>query len=380
MGILDGKFVPDDGRNNGSRNGGNDNNNRGNNKNRNKNKKRNRDEFRQRRNFSDGGDYNFHRSSYLNDDDDNDYEDNRPNNEEHDRRADSIYEFCNNFTDNVDNYKSLQDIIIEDFPDVIPYIKQYYNVKNSPKFQDALNKLILIICTDKFSKALISILEARAWEGDVYNNIWDSIGFGVSVALETNHERMHSDTIRMYVTRMIPRLYKTEINELRTQTGVTGDLALDLIIAIPIGPNDWNGATIDAFYERFLDKMLIHAEDNMDILNWEVQGMLYEKFFGKTKTALKVIGKYLTTKAVSESDNVVVNAVYEEFQKMLYSKLDKYDISDIEYVMSFVAKKRQENPDDIIIYNSVKASQYENVRKGLMSLMDRVPATMKYLA
>lgn len=345
--------------------------------NKNKNRNRDRNEFRPKRRYDDD-DYKFRRSSYLAGGDDEPEE--RQPKVDKDRRADAIFDFCERFADNIDSYKTLQEVITDDFPEVIVYVKQYYNVKNNQLFQDALNKLILLMCTPKFSSALVNILEARFWDGEVYDKIWDSIGFGVSIALETNHERMHSETIRTYVTRMLPRLYKAEINEMCSSTGITRDLALDLMIAIPVPMNDWNNATLDVFYSRFLDKMLIHAEDNMDILNWETQGMLYERFFGKSKTALKVIGKYLTTKVVPESDSTVVNAVYEEFQKMLYSKLDRYDISDIEYVLGFVAKKRQENPNVDIIYNSVKASKYENVRKGLMSTMDRIPETMKYLA
>ena len=332
-----------------------------------------------RRSFSDN-DLSFRGSSYLSNVEFDEEED-RVDTTESDKRADKVIGFCENFASNTDNFRTLQDILIEEFPEVIPYIKKYYDSRNTPMFQDALNKLIKIMCTTHFANTLNSVLESKVWENDgVFGDIWDSIGFGLSLALETNHERMHADVIRKYVTKIIPRLFKPEISDIRSISGVTGDLALDLIIALPVAATDWTGATLDAFYQRFLDKMLIHAEDNMDILNWEVQGVLYEKFFGKSKTALKVIGKYLTSEPIQSQESPVVNAVYAEFQKMLYSKLDNYDIGEIEYVLSFVAKKRQENPDKDIMFNSVRASEYDNVRKALISTMDRIPETKKYLA
>lgn len=298
-----------------------------------------------------------------------------------DKRADEINSFCDNFTDNTDNYRALQDIVSNEFPDIIGYIRAYYSGKNTPLFIDSLNRLVKIMSTTQFANVLNGILTSGIWTEDgTYDKIWRHIGYALSVALETSHERMHTDVIRLYATNILPRMWKPEIQDITTQTGVTKDLALDLIIAIPMIDSEWNGANIDAFYHRFLDKMIIHAEDNMDVLNWEVQGMLYEKFFGKTKNALKVIGKYLVSERIETLESEVATAVYDEFKKMIFSKLDTYDINDIEYVFNFVSKYKQNNPDANMLFDSVKASEYENVRKGLLSVMDKTPDAMKYLA
>lgn len=323
----------------------------------------------------------FGRSSYLPDDmrtesyeDDND--DYRG-----DERVDSIINFCDSFADNIQNYKNLQDIVTDDFPDIIGYVRSYYSNKNRVQFIDALNKLIKTMCTTPFANVLTRVLENGIWaEDDTYDRIWASVAFGLSIALETSHDRMHSEVIRKYATVVLPRMWKPEITEIASQTGVTKDLALDMFIAIPMANDEWSGANIDAFYHRFLEKIMIHAEDNMDVLNWEVQGMLYDRIFGKNKTALKVIGKYLTSESITGIDSDVEEAVYNDFKKMLYSKLDAYDIKDIEYVFSFVAKYAKENSDKDIIFDPVIASNYENVRKGLLSVMDKNPDTMKYLA
>lgn len=372
MSLLDGRVVLD---------GESNNNNNGN---RNRNNRNDRNRRPKQRSFSDDQ-YTFSMSSYLPEEEwGKVVEPEKPVEVKKDSRADVIYEFCKDFTDNVDNYRALQDVVIDEFPNAIKYIKQYYNTKNtSPMLIDALNKLIKLMCTTQFSKVIKSVLESRVWcsDGDDrYSEIWDSIGFGLSVTLETSHSRMHTDVIRTYAFDIIPRMYKAEISDICSRTGVTRDLANDLIIAIPVIGSEWNNANLETFYGRFLDKMLIHAEDNMDVLNWEVQGVLFDYIFGKDKTALKTIGKYLTSKPVPESESEVVNAVYVEFQKMLYAKLDEYDIDKIEYVFNYVSKFRKENPGAKTLFNSVKASGFDNVRKGLLSVMDKNPDSMNTLA
>lgn len=373
MSILDGNVVLDGEVVGGGKKGGNRNK---------KNRRGNNGDRSDSRSYGDGY-YAFGRSSYLPEDvrDQEPYEEESDNEQTRDNRADAINEFCDNFTENIQNYRSLQDVIIEQFPDVIGYVKAYYSNKNKPVFIDALNRLIKTMSTTPFANTLGSVLESNIWIDDgTYDRIWSSIAFGLSIALETSYDRMHSDVVRKYATNILPRMWKPEINDVTVQTGVTKDLALDLFIAIPMANEDWSGANIDAFYHRFLDKMLIHAEDNMDVLNWETQSMLYERVFGKGKTALKVIGKYLASDAIKDIDSEVGVAVYDEFKKMLYSRLDRYDIREIEYVFEFVARYVKEHPDATIIFDSVTASKSENVRKGLLSVMDKDPEAMKYLA
>lgn len=374
MSILDGNVVLDGESRIGK-------NNRNGKKNNNRNERntggRNRDSRRYEDVYSE-----FGGSSYLPDDvRGNSYEEKDDGSYKNDNRANSIMDFCDTFADNVQNYKTLQELVSDDFPEVINYIRAYYSNKNNSSFVDALNKLIKTMCTTPFANVLSRVLETGIWtEDDTYDRIWSSIAFGLSIALETSYDRMHSDVIAKYVSTILPRMWKPEITDVAMQTGVTKDLALDLFIAIPMANDDWSGANIDAFYHRFLDKMIIHAEDNMDILNWEVQGMLYERIFGKSKTALKVIGKYLTSESVTTFESDVEEAVYNDFKKMLYSKLDAYDIKDIEYVFSFVAKFSKDNPDKDIIFDPIIASNYENVRKGLFNVIDKNPDAKKCLA
>jgi hypothetical protein len=125
--------------------------------------------------------------------------------------------------------------------------------------------------------------------------------------------------------------------------------------------------------------MLSHAEDNMDVLNYEVQGMLYNRFFGNGKTALKVIGKFLTMQPITTFESDVQEAVYKDFIKMLYTKLDKYDIKDIAYVFTFVKIYRKHEGTDTI-FVSTEASKFENVKKGLLQALDEDPEAMTYLA
>jgi len=381
MSLLDGKVVLAGERVN--NNGGNRRERRNNNRNDNdgsQNRWSNKND-NQQRNYSTSA-YNYIGSSYLTDEmraemenDDGIDRNPQPQKEvKNDPRAKAIFDFVDEFSDNTDNFRALQDIMIDRFPDAVRHIRAYYSQKNSPQFNDAANKLVKLSTTSYFSKTLKKVLEGNFWVDDegTYGKIWRSIGFLLSTALETNYNRMHGDVVRLYATEILPRMWNAEITDISSKTGVTRDLVLDLAIAIPMVGSEWNAANIDAFYPRFLDKMLVHAEDNMDVLNWEVQGMLYDEFFGKNNTGVKVIGKYLVShpKEEKDLDGEVLKRVYQDFVKMLYSKLDTQDIDKIAYVFKFVGNWKKEHDGEPTIFNAEDASKFENVRKGLLVAMD----------
>lgn len=299
-----------------------------------------------------------------------------------DKRAEAILDFCDTFQDSVNDYRSMQEHVIAEFPNVVGYLRSYYNNDSNPAFVDAENRLIKLMSTTQFANVLKSVLTNGEWNDDgTYAKIWRSIAFALSVALETSHERMHAKAIQTYAIDILPRMWNPEINEMVRECGITKDLALDLLIAIPMAGGNWNGSSMDALYMRFIDMMLEHAENNMDVLNYEVQGMLYDKLFGvKNKTALNIIGKYLVSEPMKGLTGEVTQAVYKEFIKMLYTKFDDYDVNEIAYVFRYVVKCRKENPDRNTIFAATDASAYENVRKGMMAVMDEDKDAMKYLA
>jgi hypothetical protein len=385
MSLLDGK-VTLDGEFNGGRNGRNNRNN--NDRRNNGNNGNNNGGFRENRNGKqrsyDSAGYQFNKSSYLTDEmrEAMASENQEPEKkQEHDKRADAMNAFCYDFSDNASDFKRMRDVVIDEFPDAVKYIRNYYNPKNTSLYLDAANRLIQTVCTTQFASALGSVLESGVWSDDgTYDRCWRSIAFVISAALETRYEAMHGDTVRKYATEILPRMWKPEIEEIVTETGVTKDLALDLIIAIPMVGSEWNGSNIDAFYGRFLNKMLEHAEDNMDVLNYEVQGMLYNRFFGSSNTALKVIGKFLTSEPRETFDSDVQEAVYKDFIKMLYTKLDKYDIGEIAYVFKYVSIARKHYPNVKTIFASGDVTGYDNVRKGFVKCLEDDSEAMKYLA
>ena len=390
MSLLDGKVLLDGERSNDRQNNGGHNNRQ---ERRNNRRMVVHDNIRRGYNQGNNGNYSFSHSSYLPEDMQEQIEEEQEQQEnkrqENDRRADAMNDFVDEFTGTQD-FRKLREIMTDMLPDAVRHIKGYYNPNNNKMYVDAVNRLIGVAGTTVFSKALSKVLEEGDWAEDgTYDRIWRNVAFLVSTALETAYSRMHTDVVRKYATEILPRMWKPEINEITMETGVTKDLALDLIIAIPMVGSEWNGSNIDAFYGRFLDKMMIHAEDNMDILNWEVQGMLYDRFFGNGKkgngkTALKVIGKYLVSAPKTEAElkeaGEVATAIYKEFLKMLYKKLDAYDIKDISYVFRFVADYRKDNPDADTTFNAADVKDYENVRKGLLNVMDTDKDKMEFLA
>ena len=303
-----------------------------------------------------------------------------------DKRIDDIMKFVDEYMANIEkaNYREIRDVIIDYFPAAVKRVGGYYSTKNPEKLTEALNKLVGIVATETFAKSLSKVLDSKVWMDDdecTFNHIWRYIGFILSVTLETSYQVMHDDTIVIYTEQILPRLWEPEISEMTKTIGITKDLALDLSIAIPLIGTEWDMANIRALYGRFLDKMLIHADDNADVLNYEVQGMLFDRVFGKGENALKVIGQYLVSepKNLDEMETEVQRAVYKEFVKMLYTKLDEVDIGDSAFVFRFVARYRKEHEGQKVLFTTEDATKFENARKGLLKAMED-KSIMDYLA
>lgn len=329
-----------------------------------------------------------YRSSYLDDsmDDSNSSNERKP--AKLDQRTIELDEFCDAFASTTD-YRQIRTMVQDDLPEVIKAMNYYYSNNSFDEKTAILNKFVKIVCTSKFANALASVMDSRVWLDDgTWDDIWMSVATSISIALETNYERMHSDVVRSYVRDMLPRIWQPEITDIARRTGVTRDLALDLLIAIPMvnAGKKWSNTTIGVYYDRFVDKMLVHADDNMDILNWEIQGILFDIFFdNKNQTNLKVIGRYLAGPRIQPTGETVKDAVYNEFIKMLYNKLNEFDIKEIGWCLEFVANnlqaldiagKKLENP----VFSFAECKKYDNVMKGLADAVDRNEAAATYLA
>lgn len=306
--------------------------------------------------------------------------DQKSNEPDVDKRADEINDFCEKFLSCDRNYRVLQDVIRYDFPEVINYVKYYYGAQNKPVFISALNRFINVICTTTFANTLSNVLDSGVWESE-YESIWQGIAFGISLALETNYDRMHTDTIKKYVNVILPRIWKPEIDDIMSVIPVTSDLILDLFIAIPIANDDKvSNANIDAFYYRFLDKMLIHAEDNIQTLNWEIQTRLFNRMFGKKKTSNKVVGRYLAQALYDENTlSKPQRAVYKDFMKLIFTKLNNLDIEDIENTLAFAFNTVDETNIDIPMFSEIDVEIYENVNTALNSLIKKQPNFSKFV-
>lgn len=295
-------------------------------------------------------------------------------------------EFCDVFV--TSDYRQSNAMVRDDLPDLIRAMRFYYSKNASDEKVAILNKFIKICCTSKFVNSLATVLDSRVWLDDgTWDEIWRDMVFSISIALETNYERMHTDVVKKYVRDILPRIWQPEISDIARRTGVTRDLALDLLIAIPMmNSKNWTNTSISVFYDRFLDKMLIHAEDNMDILNWEIQGILFDMFFDKrNSTNIKVIGRYLVTERMEQSGDTIKDAVYNEFIKMLYAKLDGFDIKEISWCLDFVANEFKRLDDEgkkpvSPIFSFTECKKYSNVMKGLADVIDRNNNAGRYLA
>lgn len=292
--------------------------------------------------------------------------------------ANFINEFVEDFRDSINNYNTMYGLVVDNAPTLFSILKGYYRVKMDDSLVDAMNALINVICIKPFSQMLKKALESEVWELDGrYETCWRDIVFGLSLVLNTSYLKMNDDVVDRYVNTILVRMLNAEITQLVNKTGIKQDLALDLYIALPF--INWSNHVLDEYYGQFREKILIHAEDNADILDAEIQEKLFRTFFGQSNTLIKVIGKYFSDPIITEHQEYIQTAVDQEFITMLYNILDQQDIGTIEYCLQYVVNKRKELDTTDTLFDCSVASNYKNVKKALLRMLDKNQENKKYL-
>lgn len=351
-----------------------------------------RHEKRQRRGFEEVRLRNF--------DDDNDYDDKRNNkkcgdyedaccDDRNDSRnmsdrvatARSVLDnFLVDYTDpeNLKDVNFLRDLITGSIVDVANVMKYY----GDEKYKDCwtqMNGVLNLMSTQQFAQTFFSAL--KSGEIDNWDNDWNVVAQLISTLIATSRNSMKDDTIRMYIWDMLASkgFWGIEIEQIVNNIHVSKELAVELVIKIPVPADQIHDREIERFYVGFLDAVLTHAEDNIETLDHNTQAKLFQYFFGNGKVSAKVIGRYLTDPARTGMDPLVA-MVYEEFKVMLWEQLEKCDINIITMVLKYVAQKRKENPDRIMLYDPEDVAKYNSIRKAAMGIMSKESELKDYLA
>lgn len=268
------------------------------------------------------------------------------------------------------NFSKQKDVIYDHILDIAGIISHYFN----PKYRDIVPEMDLVLqvmVTDSFARAFYNVLvntireqedpdeKFANWEED-----YEVVGMMVAVLLGTRRQEMTEETEALYMTKVAKGIWNEEIRQLTNATHITEELATDLILRTPVTPDKMKDYHIEMFYKGFLDSMLLHADDNIEVLDRNTQRKIFHFIYGKGKNAAKVIGRNLSD-PVRDGLESVEKMVYTEFRSMLYEALDGFDIGIIKFVLKFIVNQKKINPSAKIVFDFNTAVDYPNINRAL---------------
>lgn len=283
---------------------------------------------------------------------------------------------------------SIVDVIDDYIAAVCCIMKDYYE----PRFNGILkemNDVIEIMTTKLFITSLYKAMDNDLI--DDWRGIWNDVARTISIVLDTSHTKMQDEVVNICVNDILSSelVWKMDIDKLMRNTGIMKELATQLVIDIPVLEEDFTDATLNLFAPKFLDIILRYAEDNADVLMKNVQYEIMTTFFGKDKIALKVIGKYLDVDVNTVPAGVTEDIILDEFYDMIYEFLDDYDIKDIEFVLTYLAKREKARIREcenkgientyIKTFDRKHAEEYSNINKAVRNIDRNKPELSEYL-
>lgn len=268
------------------------------------------------------------------------------------------------------NFSKQKEAIYDHILDIAGIISHYFN----PKYRDIVPEMDLVLqvmVTDSFARAFYNVLvnaireqedpdeKFANWEED-----YEVVGMMVAVLLGTRRQEMTEETEALYMTKVAKGIWNEEIRQLTNATHITEELATDLILRTPVTPDKMKDYHIEMFYKGFLDSMLLHADDNIEVLDRNTQRKIFHFIYGKGKNAAKVIGRNLSD-PVRDGLESVEKMVYTEFRSMLHEALDGFDIGIIKFVLKFIVSQKKMNPSAKIVFDFNTAVDYPNINRAL---------------
>lgn len=278
----------------------------------------------------------------------------------------------------------------ENLPDTLKVLRKCLD----DRFSDIMNKadrVFSLLCTTSMSNIIASLIENDEFEN--WDEVWENLSIVISILISNYGNKINSTTAKTtYVRDIIPhqKMWKREIIDLVERFGITEELATDLVIKIPVSVDNMRTYDLNQFYMGFEWCMKVHARDNMDILGSEIQGRLFDFFFGAVEgvestysIAPKAVSRFLASESVvTEDDDDVVVSIITAFRKMLYEKLNSFDIEEIERTLRYIAKQIKNQQDDEkhdVLFDIEEAIQFENIVQAAENLKKDDPDLASYL-
>lgn len=276
-------------------------------------------------------------------------------------------EFVQTYKDNKTNPNVLNDLMDDKFIEVCKVMDKYYD-KGMESIVSSMNSILVLSTIKAFSITVNNFMSRKDEVIDDFNSVKRYIAGFLSLALETNHNRMMSDTKSIYID-IITDIYEFEVKDLSIRFNLTEDAILDLLIGIPHFGEDMTISQIKSCYDNFLEMLINHGRSAIDYMNAEHQKELFYYLFKDADgIAVKAAGQCLSDPRIVFDDEQD-QALYQEYIKMLYEVVNEHDINEIKMVIRFIITTRERmkkaNEGEITAFDAKEALEYENIKTAI---------------
>ena len=314
---------------------------------------------------------------------DNNSNKNKPNNNINIENAiEELTQFVTTYSNNKINTPIVRSIVANGFASVAN-IMSHYNDDSWKKALPAMNKVIVLMSSESFSRILKIVLS----EGIMVttNTTKEDVMRLFNLVLDYNIDKMSNDVICNYVDIITTLVADIDIKLLMETYGMDEDTALNFVVSIPVSVTGVKSdADIKQYARRFIDEVLRESESTITYMNSDCQKKLFYNIFNDKRDlgAMKAVGQCMTASEIvlpEEMDgetSIGVDPKKEElvkqYLKALYEIMDEHDIPTIQMVLKFIVKelKKRDN-DDIdtpIVFDLETALEYDNIRKAILDL------------
>ena len=295
----------------------------------------------------------------------------------------TLDDFVEKYAENKSDSTYIQTLLGDDFGAVAEVMRHYYDTAYNNTIE-SMNNVIKLMTAKTFALNLLSAVKKK---DEVFND-WDTIKMPIaaliSLALDTHHTKMISDTKMFYVEIISEHIYNFEIKEIMTKFKLSEDAATDLIIGAPSFGQDMTDVDIKHYYGTILNMLINHGKSAMDYMNAENQrNLFYHIFKDDNRVAIKAVAHCFGDEMIvfeEEADE----ALYTEYVKMLYDVLNEHDLDDIRFVLRYIVKVRagiqKEGKDTITVFDVKKAVEYENIKTALLDYIESSDSAKTFLA
>lgn len=317
-----------------------------------------------------------------NNNDDNNSNGNKDKASTIDDAIEELTQFVTTYSNNKINTPIVKSIVANGFASVAN-IMSHYNDDSWKKALPAMNKVIILMSSESFSRILKIVLS----EGIMVTTktTKEDMMRLFNLALDYNIDKMSNDVIYTYIDIISTMVADIDIKLMMETYGMDEDTAINFVVAIPISVTGVkNDADIKQYARRFIEEVLRESESTIRYMNSECQKKLFYNIFNDKKDlgAMKAVGQCMTAtdivlpEEVNEDGTTGVDPKKEElvkqYIKALYEIMDDHDIPTIQMVLKFIVKelkKRDEaNNEEDIVFDVDTALEYDNIRKAILDL------------